>query len=102
MNRSIPAQERVVTVQDEAARIEARLRPLVPVTVTADIGARPPGERAALAKILDAARIMDALFMRQVWSGNEALAARLRASSAPIDALRLSFFEEMFGPWDRL
>ena len=44
-----------------------------PAEIGADLGALPDNERQALARLVEAARIMDGLFLRQVWSGNEAL-----------------------------
>ena len=37
----------------------------------------PPAERQALARLIDAARLMDGLFLRQVWAGNDALLQQL-------------------------
>src|SRR6187549_1373197 len=44
-----------------------------PADIGADLSALPDNERQALAKLVEAARIMDGLFLRQVWSGNDAL-----------------------------
>ena len=41
-----------------------------PTQLTADIGALPPNERRALAKLVEAGKMMDALFLRQTWAGN--------------------------------
>ena len=35
--------------------------------------ALPPNERQALAKLVEAAKVFDALFLRQVWAGNETM-----------------------------
>jgi hypothetical protein len=45
---------------------------------------------------------MDALFLRQVWSGNEALLLCLAADRTPLGAARLAAFLRNKGPWDRL
>jgi hypothetical protein len=71
---------------------------LAPVDIGADISTLPPGERLALARLVDAARIMDALFLRQVWAGNDAL---LQALARQPDA-RLQAFLVNKGPWSRL
>ncbi len=41
-----------------------------PVEIGADVGALPATEQAALAKMVEAARLMDGLFLQQVWAGN--------------------------------
>src|SRR5215207_4769730 len=48
-----------------------------PADIVADVGALPDGERRALARLVEAARLMDSLFLRQVWAGNDALLQRL-------------------------
>src|SRR5262245_7476621 len=48
-----------------------------PADIGADISALPESERKALAKLVQAGRIMDSLFLRQVWSGNDTMLQRL-------------------------
>ena len=45
-----------------------------PADIGADLSALPDNERQALARLVEAARIMDAIFLRQVWSGNDLFA----------------------------
>jgi hypothetical protein len=89
------------SVPDLAAltRITARL---APVDVGTDIGALPPSERAALAKIVAAAKVMDTLFLRQVWAGNETLLLDLIGDARPLGKARLHAFLQNKGPWLRL
>ena len=60
----------------DAAKLQAMTMRFAPVDIGADISALAPNERQALAKLVQAGRIMDALFLRQVWAGNEALLLR--------------------------
>ncbi|HET7698828.1 MAG TPA: hypothetical protein VFK57_24130 [Vicinamibacterales bacterium] len=81
-----------------------------PADIGADIAALPKHEREALARLVDAARIMDALFLRQVWAGNDAMLQELAQQAArPVGprasrtaAARLHYFLINKGPWDRL
>ena len=81
-----------------------------PADIGADITALPKPEREALARLVDAARIMDALFLRQVWAGNDAMLQELAQQAArPVGprasrtaAARLHYFLINKGPWDRL
>jgi Peptidase family M49 len=84
-----------------------------PADIGADVSALPDNERQALAKLVDAARVMDALFLRQVWSGNETLLERLAreavADREAGDVARASGSTDMLhyflinkGPWSRL
>ena len=73
-----------------------------PVAIAADVGALPPAERQALTKLVQAARIMDAVFLRQVWAGNEALLLALAGDHTPLGQARLRYFVLNKGPWSRL
>ena len=81
-----------------------------PADIGADITALPKTERDALARLVDAARIMDALFLRQVWAGNDAMLQELAQQAARpagprasrTAAARLHYFLINKGPWDRL
>src|SRR5439155_10226896 len=77
-------------------RISARL---APVDLTADVRGLPAGERAALAKIIAAAKVMDTLFLRQVWAGNEGLLLELAQDGSPLGRARLQTFVQNKGPW---
>jgi hypothetical protein len=80
-------------------RAEARY---APVDLRVDLSRLPPSERHALAKLVEAARVADALFLRQVWAGNEALLLELAQDRSPLGAARLGAFLRNKGPWDRL
>ena len=54
--------------------------------LTVDLKSVPPSEQKALSKLVAAARIMDSLFLRQVWAGNEPMLLRLAATSAHMQA----------------
>ena len=74
-----------------------------PADIGADLSALPDNERQALARLVEAARIMDAIFLRQVWSGNEALLESLaRQAVAGEAADTLHYFLINKGPWSRL
>lgn len=61
----------------------------------ADAGSLPRAERAALARIIRAARRMDVLYVQQVWPGTAPLLAENKDLAQPVlDAVR--FFK---GPW---
>ena len=73
-----------------------------PVDITADIDGLPESERAALARILKAAQIMDGLFLEQVWTGNPSLLLQLQNTQNQVDRDVLDFFLVNKGPWSRL
>jgi hypothetical protein len=61
-----------------------------------------PGDRKALAKLVEAARIYDVIFMDQLWSGNRALAGQLKRDDSPLGKARLHYFWLNKGPWSDL
>jgi hypothetical protein len=73
-----------------------------PVDLAADIGSLPPNERQALAKLVEAAKLCDALFLRQVWAGNESMLLGLLQDSSDLGRARLHYFMINKGPWSRL
>ena len=91
---------------DRAALVKMTAR-FAPVDIAADVARLSDGDRQALARLVEAARIIDALFLRQVWAGNDALLQRLsrEALAAPPGsdaAARLHYFLINKGPWSRL
>jgi hypothetical protein len=73
-----------------------------PVELHADSSKLSPGDQKALAKLLDAARIIDDIFLTQVWSGNDALRARLVQDTSALGKARLHYFDLNKGPWSEL
>lgn len=81
-----------------------------PADISADLTGLPDGERKVLARLVDAARVMDSLFLRQVWAGNDALLQQLSHDviSRPVGPARtaaqarLHYFLINKGPWSRL
>ncbi len=87
----------------QSQQLGTTMTPLfAPVDVGADISALPRSERAALARIIDAARIMDALFLEQVWPGNPSLLLALQNERSPAGRAQLAFFLVNKGPWSRV
>lgn len=72
-----------------------------PATLTAEIGHLPASERAALERLIEAARLLDPVFDRQAYAGNPALRAQLAEDGSSEGRLKLAYFDIMRGPWDR-
>ena len=70
--------------------------------LSADLSALPANEREALAHMVRAAQVMDALFLEQVWSGNETVFHTLVRDESPLGRVRLHAFLVNKGPWSRL
>jgi Peptidase family M49 len=84
------------------AALRAAEARFAPVDLRVDLSALPASERAALSDLVRAARVMDGLFLRQVWGGNPPLFATLAEDGTPLGRARLAAFLRNKGPWDRL
>ena len=82
--------------------LAAKIRRFAPTEITADVSHLSEDDRKALGKLIDAARLLDPLYLRQVWSGNEALLKKLEADSTPEGKERLHYFTINKCPWSRL
>lgn len=91
-----------VNTSNEEADLRAKIARFAPTVVTADVSKLSPNNRKALDKIIAAAKLYDPLFIRQVWSGNEALHKTLQADQSPLGKLRLHYFTINKGPWSQL
>ena len=88
-------------IPDEA-RLLAMTARFAPVDIGADLSRLPAGEKQALARLVAASRLVDAIFLRQVWAGNEALLMQLCADHSSLGQARLHAFLIDKGPWSRL
>jgi peptidase M49-like protein len=83
------------TLQQMAARF-------APTDITADVSRLSDADRRVLGKLVEASKVIDALFLRQVWAGNSAMLLDLVRDESPAGRARLHYFLINKGPWDRL
>jgi hypothetical protein len=86
----------------DAAELHKLAARLAPVDLTADVSKLPESERAALALIVRAAAVLDAVYLRQIWAGNPTLLGELARDTTPLGRERLHAFMQNKGPWLRL
>jgi hypothetical protein len=84
------------------AELQQQTARFAPTEITADLSGLSPTDRRVLAKLVEASKIVDALFLRQVWSGNEAMLVDLSRRESAEDRARLHYFLINKGPWSRL
>src|SRR5947207_1892611 len=68
---------------NEAARLQQMAARFAPTEITVDLTKLSAADRKVLAKLVEASKIMDALFLRQVWAGNEAMLIDLAQDQTP-------------------
>jgi peptidase M49-like protein len=82
--------------------LPAKVRRFSPTVLTANASRLSRGDRLALRKIIAAAKLLDPLFLRQVWSGNEDLQKKLAADKSVTGRMLFHYFLINDGPWSRL
>ena len=73
-----------------------------PTPVTGDVSQLSPGDLRALAKLAEAAQVIDRIYARQVWSGNQALRLKLEADRTAEGEERLHYYNINRSPWSSL
>ena len=86
----------------DLAELNRMIARFAPAPLRADTAQLSAADRQALAKLLEAARVIDDIFLTQLWSGNPALRDRLRKDESPLGKARLHYFELNKGPWSDL
>jgi hypothetical protein len=83
----------------ELQQMSARFAP-TPLQV--DISKLSAGDHQALAKLVEAAKIMDTIFLQQAWSGNLAMRDQLKQDQTPLGQARFHYFWLNKGPWSEI
>src|SRR6266404_3391394 len=74
----------------------------VPTEIRGDLSKLSDGDRKALRKLVEAARLIDSMYLRQVWSGNIGLLNRLKGYQSLGGQGKLHEFTINMGPWSKL
>jgi hypothetical protein len=73
-----------------------------PTPLRVDTSRLSAGDRQALVKLIPAARILDRIYMNQLWTGTLALSQKLQADKSALGQVRLHYFRINKGPWSDL
>lgn len=82
--------------------LEKKISKLTSVPLSADLKSLSKEDKAALEKIIAAARKMDDIYLRQVWSGNVQLREELAKDNSSFGGLLFHLFRQNVGPWVRM
>jgi hypothetical protein len=102
-----PADDTSELAMEIAPDVQERLAQYATTPLDADLSALSPEDRQVLDLLVRSARLMDEIFLRQVWVGNPELRERLEAAAQAegagedVQAAR-EYYQLNFGPWDRL
>ncbi|HDI52047.1 MAG TPA: peptidase [Bacteroidetes bacterium] len=94
--------KKVIQTRADATYVAEQVAKFVPVTIKYDQSLLDENETKALKKIVEAAKYMDEIFLRQVYSKNESIREELMTSTDPSNKPYQELFTIMFGPFDRL
>src|ERR1700681_2839093 len=89
-------------VMPDLAQLNQMSARFAPVKLKYDAADLSPGDRKALPKLVEAARVLNTLFMGQLWPGNRALYQKLLQDATPLGKARLHYFWLNKGPWSDL
>jgi hypothetical protein len=73
-----------------------------PTPLRVETGRLSPGDQKALVKLIEAARVLNTVYMNQLWSGDLALYQKLKADKSALGQARLHNFWINKGPWSDL
>jgi hypothetical protein len=86
----------------DLAQLEQMTARLAPVAIKVDTTRLSAGDRRALSKLVEAAHVMDGLFMDQLWSQNRAFYRQLQQDRTPLGKARAHYYWLNKGPWSDL
>jgi peptidase M49-like protein len=96
------AQETTSKSSPDAAELAKMAARFAPTKLAVDTSALSAGDKQALVKLIEAAHILNTLFMKQFWSGNLALYHKLQQDKTPLGRARLHYFWINKGPWSEI
>ena len=83
-------------------QLNAMTARFAPTPLRVDASQLSSGDQRALVKLIEAARLLNPIFMKQLWSGDLALYKKLQADKTPLGQARLHYFWINKGPWSEL
>ena len=95
-------QSSVIEDYADIQYVKGQIAKLAPVEIAVDPSLLNENDKAVLAKLVEAAKLMDEIFLRQVYSRNVAIREALQQGSNPDYPTLLTYFTINFGPFDRL
>ena len=99
---TVAAAQQTGSQMPDTAKLQQMTARFAPTDIGADLSKLSDADRRVLGKLVDASKVMDALFLRQVWAGNPAMLMELARDASSEGRARLHYFFINKGPWSRL
>lgn len=84
------------------AGLKKMTRRFEPTPLKVDLSNLTEGDRKALPKLIEAAKLMNTIFMRQLWEKNVELSEKLKKDQTPLGKARFHYFWINKSPWSDL
>jgi hypothetical protein len=98
----VPATPPAQSASSPSSDLGPKIARFAPTDIAADVSKLSPPDRRVLAKLIEASRVLDGIYLRQVWVGNEAMLIDLARDGSPAGRERLHYFLINKGPWSRI
>jgi Peptidase family M49 len=86
----------------DAAELNKMAARFAPTKMEVDTSTLSAGDKQALVKLIQAAQVVNKIFMEQFWSGDLALYHKLQQDKTPLGRARLHYFWINKGPWSEI
>jgi len=86
----------------DAAELRRMAARFAPIELQVDTSALSAGDKQALVKLIEAAHVLNPLFMSQLWSGNLALYHKLQQDKSELGRARFHYFWINKSPWSEI
>ncbi len=86
----------------DAAQLNRLAARFAPTPLQVDTSALSAGDKQALPKLIESARLLNVVFMKQLWSRNLATYEKLKAETSPLGQARLRYYWINKSPWSNL
>ncbi len=97
-----PIADTLSAADASLSELQKMVAKFAPVDLRVDTSSLSAGDKQALAKLIQASRILDHIFLQQMWAGNPALYQKLKADTTPLGKARLEVFWLYKGPFSDL
>ena len=85
-----------------AAELGRKAARLSPIELKVDVTGLSAADRKALADLIQASRVVNDIFLDQMWKGNRALHAKLQGDRSSLGRARLRYFWLNKSPWSEI
>ena len=98
----VSCQKEKATEEGKAAMLQKKIAQFAETELKYNAALLTDRQKVVVEKIYRAARIMDEIFLDQVYAKNREIREKLQQAVSAEDKLALEYFTIMFGPFDRL